>query len=138
MNPSDPQGDVLRDRSDTAFRELQAEHERLRYLFVLSLASFVVLSLALCGFVFKQWRVVKFQVREQEAVVQNMWRDYSKTSQPMIQKFVLTLQGFAAQNRDFEPVLEKYRRPLGDYFSPTSAAPAPAMTPSSTPKPPPK
>ena len=137
MNSSDAPSDALRDSSASAHRELQSEHERLRYLFVLSLASFVLLSLAVCGFMGQQWRIAKWQAKEQRTAVQNLWREYSSQSQPKIRGFVQSLQNFAAQNRDFQPILEKYRKPLGDYFGPTSAAPAP-MTPSSAPSPAPK
>jgi type II secretory pathway component PulL len=134
MNSSDPQGDVLRDSSAPAYRELQSEHERLRYLFVLSLASFVLLSLAACGFMGQQWRIAKWQASQQQTAVQNLWRDY-KGTQSKIGDFVKALQTYAAQNREFQPILEKYRRSLGDYFKPTSAAPAPAAAPSAAPAP---
>ena len=106
--------------SGSSIAEVQAQCEQLRYLFVLSLASIVLICLAVCVFMGKQWRTVKAQVEEQRKTVQTMWVDYGRTSQPLIREFVRSLQGYAAQDRNFQPVLEKYRRPLAEYFAPST------------------
>ena len=136
MNSSDPSGEEVRS-SHTPATHLESEHNRLAYLFVLALASFVVMSLSVCAFMGKVWRNTKGQAEEARVAYDAMWREFSHVYHPAIQKFVQSLQGFGAQNNDFQPILEKYRKPLADYFGSTTAAPAPAMTPSSTPAPPP-
>jgi hypothetical protein len=126
MNTSDPQGNILHSSTGPTTEELQAQYAQLRYLFVLTLASIVLICLAACVFMGKQWRTVKAQVEEQRKTVQTMWVDYSKRTQPLIRDFVRGLQGYAAQNRDFQPILEKHRKPLAEYFAP--AAPPPGST----------
>ena len=123
MNISESEGDRLEPSSSAATEQLRSQCDQLRYLFVLSAASIVLICLAVCVFMGKQWRTVKAQVEEQRKTVQTMWVDYSKTSQPLIRDFVRSLQGYAAQDRNFQPVLEKYRRPLAEYFAPPAAPP---------------
>ena len=131
MNTSESEGDLVRPSSPATTEELQAQCDQLRHFFVLALASIVVVCLAVSVFMGKQWRTVKAQVEEQRKTVQNMWTEYGRTTQPRVRNFVQSLQGYAAQNRDFQPILEKYRRPLGEYFVATSAAAPPQAAPTS-------
>jgi hypothetical protein len=80
----------------------------------------------------KQWRIVRAQVEEQRPTVQRMFVDYQKTTEPLVRNFTASLQAFDSKNRDFQPILDKYRDPLRSYLpggtASLSAAPAPAGT----------
>jgi len=115
MNTPDPQGDLLQPRSladSGAVGELQERFTQLQTLFVVALAAIVIMSLFICAFIGKQWRMVRAQVEEQRPTVQKMQVDYYKTSYPLMQSFTARLQTFATTNRDFQPILERYREPL--------------------------
>ena len=61
MNSTDPQGDLLQPRSsdDGSIAELRALCGRLQYLLMLSLASIVLICLAVSVFMGKQYRTVQ-------------------------------------------------------------------------------
>jgi hypothetical protein len=128
MNTPDPLGDLLQPRSlpdSGAVGELQERFTQLQTLFVIALAAIVIMSLFICAFIGKQWRMVRAQVEEQRPSVQKMRADYFKTSYPLMQSFTARLQTFATTNRDFQPVLERYRGPLGEFFTSTTPANTP-------------
>src|SRR5260221_7969497 len=129
MNISNPQGDLLQPRSlpdSGAVGELQERFTQLQTLFVIAMAAIVIMSLFICAFIGKQWRMVRAQVEEQRPTVQKMHTDYFKTSYPLMQTFTARLQTFATTNRDFQPILERYREPLRDFFNPKTSATAPS------------
>jgi len=133
MNTTDPQGDLLQPRTSNArsgsVEELQARFQQLQSLFVLALAAIVLMSVFICAFMGKQWRMVRAQVEEQRPAVQKMALDYQKSTEPLIRSFTDGLKTFAARNRDFQPIIEKYRDALRPYLgSSLPAASAPAQS----------
>src|SRR5262245_16444846 len=131
MNSGDPQGDLLRPNavrsSSVTVEELSVRQNQLQLLFIAALAAVVIMSLFIFVFMGKQWRLVRAQVIEQRPTVQRMMADYQKTTEPLIRSFTASLQSFAAKNRDFQPILDKYHDALRPYFppSPASAVPQP-------------
>src|SRR5438046_2909020 len=133
MDNPQGQGDLLQPRtaidSTLAIEQLRSQHQQLQSLFVVSLSALLVLGLVCCLFMFKQWRMVRAQVEDQRPTVQKMWSDYTNSSEKLVRNFVGSLQSFAAQHRDFQPILDRYREPLRSYFVPSVPGP-----PSNTPK----
>lgn len=137
MNPGEPQGDLLQPRptadAAAALEQLRSDYQQLQSLFIVALGALLVLGLSTCLFMAKQWRMVRAQVEEQRPNVQRMWAEYQRTTEPLVQKFTARLQGFAAQNRDFQPIVDRYREPLRAYFGPAVPAPSAKSPPSSQP-----
>jgi len=133
MDKPQEQGDLLQPRTAAdpvvAIANLRSEHQQLQALFVVALGALLLLGLVCCLFIFKQWRMVRAQLQEQRPTVQRMWADYQSGSERLIRNFVGSLQNFAGQHRDFQPILERYRDPLRLYF--VASVPAP---PGTTPK----
>jgi len=110
--------------------ELRAQQSQFQMLFIAAQTAIVIMALFLCVFMGKQWRMVRAQVEEQRPTVERMWGDYQKTTEPLVRNFSASLQTFAAKNRDFQPILDKYRDALRSYYPPAGPAlsPAPAGT----------
>jgi hypothetical protein len=135
MNPTDPQGDLLQPRAggpSANLAELEMRYEQLQTIFIIAMIALVIGGLSSCLFMAKQWRIVRAQVRDQRPAVQKMTYEYQKTSEALIRNFTAELQKFAAQNRDFQPILERYREPLRPYFLPSAPNP-PSAFPTATP-----
>jgi hypothetical protein len=140
MDASDPQADFLQGKSAASLaielEELQAQQRSLQAIFVVALAALVALCLGVDLYLFKQWRMAKAQLAEQGRVVNTLAAEFHRSTEKNIMSFVSQLEIFAKSNRDFLPILEKYRPPLNQYF--TSPPPVPVPAPVPVPKPPPK
>jgi len=123
MNSSDPQDTQTRSSDGADIAQLQKLCERLQYLLMLSLASTVLICLAICVFMGKQYRTVQADVEEKRKSVTAMWGEYQRNTQPLIRNFVHGLQDYAARDRAFQPILEKYHKQLEEYFVPSAPAP---------------
>ena len=125
-NPQE-QSDLLRPRtgadSSASVEELRSQYQQLQTLFVAALAALFVLGMVCCLFMFKQYRMIRAQVEDQRPTVQRMWSDYQGSSEKLIRDFVGSLQNFAMQHRDFQPILDRYREPLRSYFVPSVPGP---------------
>src|SRR5262245_57432663 len=139
MRPSHPAG------TPATVEDLQRRYASLQTLFHAALVALIILSLGVSLFILKQMRLLGAQLTDQRPMVSRLMADYQKTSEPLIRRFTSALDRFAVSNRDFQPILEKYRPVLKDYFtsvpvSPSATAPAstqavPASTPPPAPKP---
>jgi hypothetical protein len=153
MDPSDPQGELLppqpaREGLDAeSYRKLRAifEHEairsaeeigRLRLQFHLvrtlvmgTLVGALALSVGVGLFSFKQLRLVRDQLADARASLARATNEFSKVREPAIRSFLASLQSFAQSNRDFQPILDRYRRFLYMYYPPSTPAPAPPPSP---------
>jgi len=123
MNTTDPQGDLLHPRpnppADVA--DLAADHRQLVALYNVAMAALVVMALFVCLFMGKQWRMIQAQAEEQRPNIQKMYGDYQRTTEPLVRNFTSSLQDFATKNRDFQPILDRYREALRAYFPGTPA-----------------
>lgn len=117
MSSSD-QGDLLQVKGNSASSAdvelLKQQFQVLRTLFHAALVALVLLGLGVDLFLYKQMRIVRAQLEEQRRYVVA----YKKTSEPLMNEFAKQLQGFANANRDFQPILERYRPFLSPYFAP--------------------
>jgi hypothetical protein len=75
-------------------------------------------------FLVKQMRLVRAKVSESRPTIQRLQTQF-KEKEPNMKNFVVALQTFAAANRDFQPVLDKYRYDLPQYIAPPAASTAP-------------
>ena len=111
-----------------ALEELQYHLEGLRSLFFLMLLGIIATTLALdLCFFRKSMIAVRTQLDDQRPKVSKMVADYRKVPEPLIQRFSASMQGFAASNQDFQPILEKYRAYLP--LSTANVSPATSSTP---------
>ena len=127
MISPDSQSDLPQGRSSSAVSPelLQRQLEVLRTLFTTTLLALILLSLGVTLFVAKQMRMVRAQLDDQRPNVTKLATDYRNVSEPLIRNFTSRLQGFAAANPDFKPILDRYRPALGAYLnSPASPGPA--------------
>ena len=120
-----PNPDPLRTPTGADNTVLAEQVGQLQRLFVATLVALILMSAAVAFFIEKQVRLVKQQIAEQRPSLNRMMTDYQKGYEPVIRNFSSALAQFAATNRDFQPILEKYRPVLSNYFG----APLPGAVP---------
>jgi hypothetical protein len=108
--------------------ELQGQHDNLQYLFQAALVALILLSLGVSLFMYKQTRLLRMHLEQQRPEVSKLTVDYQKGTEPLIRNFAGALQRFAVTNRDFQPILDRYRPVLKDYLIAPASAPAPVQT----------
>jgi hypothetical protein len=125
--PPEQQPDLLAQRPrefpTITIQEVDQQCQDLRTLLMATFVALLVLSLSLNLFLAKQMKQVRNKVSESRKVVQRMQAEFQK-KEPNMKSFINALQSFAAANRDFQPVLEKYKYALPQYL----AAPAAVST----------
>jgi len=84
-------------------------------LLTATFVALLVLSLSVNLFLAKQMRLVRAKLSESRPVVQRMEAEF-KRKEPNMKVFLSALQTFAMANRDFQPVLDRYRAALPQYF----------------------
>src|SRR5262245_14127406 len=118
MDPSQ-QPEFLQPRPTTlptvTVQELEQQCQDLRTLLTATFVALLVLSLSVNLFLAKQMRMVHARVSDLRPVVRRM-EDEFKTKEPNMKKFLSALQNFALANHDFQPVLDRYRSALPQYF----------------------
>jgi len=135
MNPSDQPAlphSGPQSLSPASIAELREENQTLRILFEFTLVALILFSLSITLFMFKQMRMVRTQLTEQRPFVSRLITDYQKNSEPLIRKFTGAMERFAVTNRDFQPILEKYRPVLRAYLTSPVPQPPSATAPAST------
>jgi len=96
-------------------QELEQQCQDLRTLLTATFVALLVLSLSVNLFLAKQMRLVRAKLSESRPVVQRMEAEFNR-KEPNMKNFLNALQTFAAGNRDFRPVLDRYRASLPQYF----------------------
>lgn len=159
MNPSDSQGELLPQpptpgrepslaelqdffakealRNAEEIGELKRQLQAQRAVFVGAVIALLVLSGSVNLITAKQMRMARDQLNAVRPRVLRLYTDFRAQGEPTVTNFVGQLQAFAETNRDFQPVLERYRPYLQKYFTGPAAQPPvlPAVQP---PVPPPK
>src|SRR5262245_33556503 len=133
---SPEQSDLLQPRPTSipsvSLQELELQCQDLKTLLHASLVALFVLGSALGLFLAKQMRMVRAELAELRPVVQRIGREF-KQKEPKMKGFISALQAYALSNRDFQPVLDRYRAAVPEYF--VSALPlttAPILSPAPT------
>ena len=147
MNPTDPQGELLPSgqpaaapepslqeirtffereslRSADAIGQLKRATELQRTLLVGSLVGVLVLAIGVDVLTLKQMRMTRDQLNDLRPQVQMLYSDFRQRREPLVKEFLNTLQTHAKSNREFQPILDRYRPFLQSYFT-GPAAPAP-------------
>jgi len=145
MNPNTIQGELLQtpapDPVQTELVQLRLQVGRLRlWLFALA-ATALPLFVAVVLFFAYQARVARAQLRELRPQLERASNEFKNGREPNIRRFLAQLHVFATTNRDFQPVLERYRPLLGQYYPLTPGAITPAAggpTPLNLPQPKPE
>lgn len=108
--------------------DLASQFAGLKQLFYAAVFAMIILGASVNLYLAKQMRLARAQLLEQRQVSARTMEEFQKTSEPVVRNFVVALQGFAATNKDFEPIFAKYRGALSKYATgPTSTTPvAPA------------
>jgi hypothetical protein len=105
--------------------ELDQQCQDLRTLLSATFVALLVLAFSVNLFLYKQMRLVRAKVSESRPAIQRLQTQF-REKEPNMKNFIVALQTFAAANRDFQPVLDKYRYDLPQYLaSPAAASTAP-------------
>ena len=144
------QPDLLRPRptaiQGVTVQEVEQQCQDLKTLLTATLVSLLVLGFSVNLYLAKQMRLVRAKVTESRPVVQRLEVEF-RTKEPNMRSFVNALQSFALANRDFQPILDRYRVVLPQYLmtaNPVSSTPpslkvptnsVPTQTAPPTPKP---
>jgi hypothetical protein len=89
--------------SDT---DLAAEVRGLKSLLYAALLALIVLGAAVDFYLGKQMRIVQRQFYAQQKSTEDAER--------LVRKFMAAMESFAATNKDFQPILERYRPAFGN------------------------
>ena len=98
-----------------ALQELEQKFQDLRTLFTASLVALLVLSCSINLFLAKQMRQVRTKVTESRPLVARVQAEFQR-KEPRMREFINALQSYAAGNRDFQPVIDRYRPVLSSYL----------------------
>ena len=116
---SPEQPDLLQPRPSSipggALRELRQQYLDLRTLLQATLAALIVLALGVSLFLAKQMRLVRSEVSELRPVIGRLTVEFQQ-KEPKMRAFVSALQSYASNNREFLPILERYRAAAPEYF----------------------
>ena|ERR1051325_9823872 len=131
MNLSNPQDDLSEPKANSvpsaSLEELQYHVEGLRTLFIYVLVGLIAMTLTvdLC-FIRRQMIASRAQFEDQRPKVSEKYANYKKQVEPRVRDFVSSIQAFTATNRDFQPILDRYRMYLTPYLAPSPSAGPPA------------
>ena len=84
--------------------EISREVQALGRLVNVILVGLLFLSFAVNAFIWRQMSLVRRQLAQNEAVE----GEYRRSTEPFLNELVGRMQGFAAQNPDFQPILNRY------------------------------
>lgn len=129
------QPDLLRPRPTAlpgvTAQEVEQQCQDLKTIVTATLVALLVLGFSVNLYLAKQMRMVRAKVGETRPIVQRMEAEF-RTKEPNMRNFVNALQSFAQANRDFQPILDRYRVVLPQYLmtaSPVGSAPPGIVVP---------
>lgn len=128
-----PQGDLLRPTpaSPAPFAPLEAQLDLLYKVLFVAFAAVIVTNVAVTGVFIWQTKLVRQELdRNRRALAQ-----YQRVQEPMVKDLISKLESYGLQNRDFQPLLQKYPVLFPRFADAGSAAPSktPAPAPASVP-----
>jgi len=133
MDSSPEQPDLLKPRPtevpEVTVQELDQQCQDLRTLLHATLVALLVLTLGVTLFLAKQMRSVRYEVTETRRLLQRVDQEF-KTKEPRMKAFVAALQSYTLTNQDFQPILNRYRGVVPQYFvMPVAVSTAPVLAP---------
>lgn len=96
---------------------LQQQCQDLRVLLNAACVALLFLTLAVNVFVGKQTRVVRDQLGELRPKFNKIEAEFQKIREPEYRRFSGRLQQYAMTHPDFQPIMDRYRALLPDYFA---------------------
>ncbi len=129
MNPTESQPELSQPQAGpdpaATLESLRQQYERLQSLFQLTLVALILLSLGVNLFLFKQMRLARNQLAQEQIAVGKVAQDFNRSGE-LIRTFAARMQLYAVTHPDFRLVFDKYRSALGPYLTaPVPVAPAP-------------
>jgi hypothetical protein len=115
------------DEAPVSLQSLHQAYQNLRTLFQALALIVLVLSGSVNVFLLRQVSLVRKEVQER----QRFMDDYTQNNLPLITNFVARLQGFARNNPDFIPVMNRYGIRTDNASGMPGTGPAAPGTPSS-------
>jgi hypothetical protein len=119
MDSSDPESSQPRQRPTSlpaiSVQLLEQQCQDLRTLLMATLVSLLILSMGLTLFLAKQMRLIRGKLSESRPVVYRMAADF-QTKEPNMKTFIFSLQNYAHSNPAFQPILDRYRAAIPQYF----------------------
>lgn len=119
-NPGETPGDDL--------KALAQQYRRLERLLTWSLAAMLLVVFSINIYFSREAKVAQYRCNQVEVQLDGL-----KQIQPLIRDFVGALQQYAAQDKEFIPIWERYRPALTDYL-PSQKSHVPAPSPAAAPK----
>lgn len=124
MDPLDPQPDLPRQRPtaipSVTVQELEAQCQDLRTLLTATLVALLVFSIGVNLFLAKEQRMIRQKLSESRPMVYDLTAQFRK-KEPNMKAFLSALQTYAYANPDFQPLLERYKVAIPQYFFGTVA-----------------
>jgi hypothetical protein len=122
------QGDLLHEKpaQAPAADSTEIKLKPLYLMLAAGLAAVVLISLGLSGLLIWQSRLVHVQLTQGRQTIAN----YQRADEPLIKDILGKLASFAQQNRDYQPVLQKYPVffPRAQQTGPAPASKTPATS----------
>jgi hypothetical protein len=132
---SPDQPDLLRPRPTAiptvSVQEVEQQCQDLKTIMTATLVALLVLGFSVNLYLGKQMRMIRAKITESRPVVQRLEVEF-RTKEPNMRNFINALQSFALANRDFQPILDRYRVVLPQYLmtaNPVSSAPPGMLVP---------
>ncbi len=99
-------------------RELRLidRYRHLQDLLLVTILSLLVMSLGVNLFLFKQMQGARTQLAASRAMTRTLSEQY-QVKEPAMRQFVQSLQTFSATHPEFQPVLQRYRSGLAQFFT---------------------
>lgn len=131
MDPLTPKPEVSALQSPPAesdsFKALAQQCQRLEKLLIFTLAAFIVTTVCMSFFIARTAKTAKLEANRMSAVVERAKKD---KIEPIMREFVSAMQQYAAVDKGFGPIWQKYQPGLSNLLAATkSFAAAPETSP---------
>ena len=100
--------------------ELEAQCQDLRTLLTATLVALLVLSVGVNLFLAKEQRIVRQKLTALRPMVYDLAAQF-RQKEPNMKAFINALQTYSYSNPDFQPLLERYKVAMPQYFVGTVA-----------------
>jgi hypothetical protein len=108
---------------DKHIAKLYRRQRTLQNLFLTTTAALIVFMLSVAFFLLKASGLVRAQYFTQRAAATKMNSEF-EVFEPKMRGFIQAMQQFALTNRDYQPIVEKYRPLLSNFWATPSGLPA--------------
>ena len=103
---------------------LSRQTSKLEFLLLISLVVIIILTVAVNILLSNEVKVLQARYNEQNPAVKGYAKAFWQSDEPLYRKFAAAMQQYAATNRDFLPIWEKYRPSMSNLLMAKPLAPA--------------